>query len=139
MNINLNKMSIHIDKYYELKFNDELGEYDHYRILRYADDVRDILVDAVKVRLISDVPVGSCLSGGLDSSSIVVIINKLLREGSIQGKQIGRKDKIGFLTPVETWIKHKDSLIPLLMKQYGLNKYDPYFAWKFHIGSIVIH
>lgn len=93
MNIDLNKMSIHIDKYYELKFNDELGEYDHHQALRYADDVRDILVDAVKVRLISDVPVGSCLSGGLDSSSIVLIINKLLREGGIQGEQIGRRQK----------------------------------------------
>ncbi|NDC41864.1 MAG: asparagine synthase (glutamine-hydrolyzing), partial [Chitinophagia bacterium] len=43
--------------------------------------LRELLIDAVRIRLRSDVTVGSCLSGGLDSSSIVCIAADILKEG----------------------------------------------------------
>ncbi|GEJ55435.1 asparagine synthetase B [Anaeromyxobacter diazotrophicus] len=43
-----------------------------------AEEVRATLSESVRLRLRSDVPVGSCLSGGLDSSSIVCIMSELL-------------------------------------------------------------
>jgi asparagine synthase (glutamine-hydrolysing) len=38
----------------------------------------NLFQDAVKLRLRSDVKVGSCLSGGLDSSAIVSVVNEIL-------------------------------------------------------------
>ena len=46
------------------------------------DEIRSLLVDSVALQLRSDVPVGSCLSGGLDSSAIVSIAAGL-RDGRL--------------------------------------------------------
>jgi asparagine synthase (glutamine-hydrolysing) len=43
--------------------------------------------DAVRTHLRADVPVGSCLSGGLDSSSIVCVMNDLLRSQDAHARQ----------------------------------------------------
>ena len=49
----------------------------------HTDKFYSLMKDSVSLRLRSDVKVGSCLSGGLDSSTIVCLVNELLKE---QGK-----------------------------------------------------
>jgi asparagine synthase (glutamine-hydrolysing) len=47
---------------------------------RTAADVRQLVTAAVKRRLMSDVPLGAFLSGGLDSTIIVGVMSQLMRE-----------------------------------------------------------
>jgi asparagine synthase (glutamine-hydrolysing) len=51
----------------------------------YADHFRELLSGSVRCRLRSHRPVGSYLSGGLDSSSIVGMAQSLVREGKVTG------------------------------------------------------
>jgi asparagine synthase (glutamine-hydrolysing) len=48
-----------------------------------ATQFRELLEDAIRIHARSDVPVGTCLSGGLDSSSIVCVAEELRAEGQI--------------------------------------------------------
>ena len=62
-----------IEKWYELKPAFFPGGF-----ADAAEEFVECLKDAVRIRLRADVPVGSCLSGGLDSSSIVCLMKKML-------------------------------------------------------------
>ena len=62
-------------------------------------EFRELLIDAVRLRLRSDVPVGSCLSGGLDSSAIVCIVRKLLGDDAPYNTFTGRFPG----TPADEW------------------------------------
>ncbi len=56
-----------------------------------VDEYRERLTHAIRMRLVSEVPVGSCLSGGLDSSTTVLTINRLLEEHDLEAESVGAK------------------------------------------------
>jgi asparagine synthase (glutamine-hydrolysing) len=51
---------------------------------RYAEEFRERFISSVNLRLRADVPVGSSLSGGLDSTTVVSVINRLLPDNAVQ-------------------------------------------------------
>ena len=51
--------------------------------------VRERLVEAIRLRLRADVPIGIYLSGGIDSSALAGIVTHLVKE---QGEKLGNKD-----------------------------------------------
>lgn len=75
LNGNLRKNHLQIKQWYNLTPKPFSGTFND-----ASEALLEIFTDSVKLRLRSDVTVGSCLSGGLDSSSIVCMINKLLKD-----------------------------------------------------------
>lgn len=67
-------------KFWTLTPNLSRERFDASKASELADRYRALLEDAVRVRMRADVKIGSALSGGLDSSSIVFLVNKVLRE-----------------------------------------------------------
>jgi asparagine synthase (glutamine-hydrolysing) len=60
-----------------------------------AAEVRDLLLAAVERRLLSDVPLGAFLSGGVDSASIVAMMTQLI-PGQVRTFTMGFDDTAGF-------------------------------------------
>jgi asparagine synthase (glutamine-hydrolysing) len=64
---------VRLSPYWELTYP-EIGSGTQRSKQDYIDEFRSLLIDATRLRLRSDVPVGAYLSGGLDSSTIAAII-----------------------------------------------------------------
>ena len=76
---------LRIDRYWAIEPRDVDGD--------SADAVRELFLDAVRLRLRSDVPVGTCLSGGIDSSAIVCAVDHLLRTEAENARPVGDRQR----------------------------------------------
>lgn len=77
-----------IEKYWELDFSrkQELSE------PQYCDRIMGLIEEATRIRLISDVPLGVFLSGGIDSSAVVYMMSKA-NAGSVKTFSIGFEEE----------------------------------------------
>ncbi len=74
--------AIEVSRWYSLSAEPFKGSFQE-----AAEKFKQLMEEAVQLRLRADVDVGSCLSGGLDSSTIVCLANRQMRNCNASGKQ----------------------------------------------------
>jgi asparagine synthase (glutamine-hydrolysing) len=84
-----------VRRYWRLTPQAQNGTPDRARL----DGLRDLLVATSRSHLVSDVRAGSCLSGGIDSSTVVSLLGKIQREQPEDATALGDR----FLTFTSCW------------------------------------
>lgn len=74
----LDRKKFEIQRWYDLRIEKENISYEDAK-----ENFRKLVFDAVRLQLRSDVKVGSCLSGGLDSSTIVSVMKQILGDNGV--------------------------------------------------------
>jgi asparagine synthase (glutamine-hydrolysing) len=64
---------VEIDKYWSFNFDDKLDASES----EVADHLEELLLETVQMHMLSDVPVGAFLSGGIDSSLIAAMMSRV--------------------------------------------------------------
>jgi asparagine synthase (glutamine-hydrolysing) len=90
--VDVRNNTVKSDGYYTLQVNKEWTSYSATKANDYIEALTHLVSQSVKSHLQSDVQVGSCLSGGIDSSVVVGFVNQFLKEGG--AKSIGEQQKV---------------------------------------------
>jgi asparagine synthase (glutamine-hydrolysing) len=78
-NLIFNGKSVRVEKYWDIDLNTKNGMSESDRTERFLE----LFQDSVNLQLRSDVKLGTCLSGGLDSSSILSVVANLLKGNQV--------------------------------------------------------
>ncbi len=73
--LQLKDKKLSVQRWYDLVRDEQVNDYEI-----ACEKFKKLFYDSISKRLRADVAVGSCLSGGLDSSAIVSVMDKILKE-----------------------------------------------------------
>jgi len=81
---------VKIKKYWDIQFNNKDIAYN---VSEIEKKILDLLKKSIEIRLMSDVPLGVFLSGGIDSSAIVALMSEIISGKNIKTFSIGFNEK----------------------------------------------
>ncbi|HBO70208.1 MAG TPA: asparagine synthase (glutamine-hydrolyzing) [Deltaproteobacteria bacterium] len=131
--------NVEIRRYWQLSYTPKFPS----RSPEQRADLEDRLVekirDAVRVRLVSDVPLGALLSGGVDSSGVVALMSIASGEDPVRTFSVGFEEKeydeLGYARAVSERYRtdHKEfilrpnmtDVLPVLVEHFGEPFADP--------------
>jgi asparagine synthase (glutamine-hydrolysing) len=90
------------------------------------DEIREVFLDSVRLRLRSDVPVGIMLSGGLDSSAILAAARLAMPDGNLRALSVVSRDPAANEEPyIDRMVAHVGCEITKLQSDD-----DPVHLWE---------
>ena len=81
LHLDYKNWDLEVEQYYDLKISEGINKINPEKETEYVGEISSLFKKSVDLRLRSDVPVGACLSGGIDSSAIVTQMSDLGKEG----------------------------------------------------------
>ena len=89
LHVNLEDLRGQVKKYWSFTLEPRPGRVDRARVGSWCEELRELLQKAVTRRLMSDVPLGVFLSGGIDSTAVSALAARALPPGTLKTFSLG--------------------------------------------------
>lgn len=141
----VDRQGMRIERYWNVDYRDKLALTEPEALEAFEDK----LTEAVRLRMIADVPLGALLSGGVDSSVVVALMARLSRE-PVRTFSIGFEEqafnelpyaqqaaqRCGTAHHPEVVAGDVEHLLPLLARHYGEPYADSSAIPSFHVSRV---